>query len=82
MFTQQYRKEQAAAGTKVSPQELTALAASQWRVMGGKEREPFVAAAQAERAAVDGQYRAWKEANPDVPTGYSKVRKDRKREHC
>jgi hypothetical protein len=49
--------------------------------MGGKEREPFVAAAQAERAAVDGQYRAWKEANPDVPTGYSKVREKTEREN-
>ena len=92
MFTQQYRKDMQAE-VKVSPQELTALAASQWRVMSAADREPFVKASLAERAQVDGQYRAWKvsakrlffpvsrfacqEANPDVPTGYSKDKRAR-----
>ena len=52
-----------------------ALAASQWRVMGPREREPYMVAAEKERAETEGQFRAWKAANPDAPTGYNKEEK-------
>ena len=76
MFTQVFRKEREerarVTGQRVSPQELMALAASKWKTMSAQEREPFVAQSIAERADVEAKYRAWKQANPDVVTGYNK----------
>lgn len=73
MFSQQYRNAQLKDNkTKISPQELTALAAAEWRVMSESDREPYVKASVAERATYDASYKAWKLANPDVPTGYNK----------
>jgi hypothetical protein len=79
MFTQKFRKEREERarqnGTRVSPQELMALAASKWKTMDKQEREPFVQESLAERQDVETRFRAWKIANPDVQTGYNKNQK-------